>query len=261
MIATRYLEPINFSLLKKYSTKSTPSCPRPKYDTGCTYCQPNDPELILKSPPESARNTAPLLNKIIVHLSANFDINNWPKKVEFFDVMRLMTKFGRGNGNLICMSSLPPKTPSNNDNDVEFLIFPDSKIVKFDKTNENTYSKLFEMINSSHLVTETTDIKTFDVSKPTVLICGHMQRDKRCGITGTLIYNEFNKVLEKENLQDEIDVGFVSHVGGHVYAGNLIILKPGKELIWYGMVKPENVQGILEKSILDDVVIDELSRY
>jgi len=63
-------------------------------------------------------------------------------------------------------------------------------------------------------------------------------------------------------------VGLISHIGGHKWAGNVIVYIPpsfssnplaGKG-IWYGRVGPEHVEGIVGKTILDGKVIKELFR-
>lgn len=60
-------------------------------------------------------------------------------------------------------------------------------------------------------------------------------------------------------------VGMISHVGGHKFAGNVIIYIPpsfesnalaGKG-IWYGRVEPQHVEGIVAKTILDGKVIKD----
>ncbi|KAJ9642015.1 Altered inheritance of mitochondria protein 32 [Coniosporium tulheliwenetii] len=63
-------------------------------------------------------------------------------------------------------------------------------------------------------------------------------------------------------------VGLISHIGGHKYAGNVIIYIPpsmkwnplaGKG-IWYGRVSPANVEGIVKETILNGKVIKEMFR-
>lgn len=137
-----------------------------------------------------------------------------------------------------------------------------------------------------------------------ILICGHSARDSRCGIMGKLLQSEFEAKLrtgifdmipgpDNERLDgwlkssDEtayVDnaeilrgwniprtrtmVGLISHVGGHKFAGNVIIYIPpvlpnhplaGKG-IWYGRVEPKHVEGIVEKTIYQGHVIEELFR-
>ena len=67
-------------------------------------------------------------------------------------------------------------------------------------------------------------------------------------------------------------VGLISHIGGHKFAGNVIIyIPPGKGDdgekhglegcgIWYGRVEPRHVEGIVEETIQKGRVIESLFR-
>lgn len=103
-----------------------------------------------------------------------------------------------------------------------------------------------------------TSLLTEDIEKPLVMVCGHTHRDARCGHIAPLIVNEFAAVAKLNNL--DYDVGYITHVGGHVYAGNVLIFKKGQHPIWYGHVDTHHVQGIVQESILQDNVIEELYR-
>lgn len=261
---------IQFDKFVRYKhTESIPKCPEPTYDTGCTFCNaPQEIEESLKNQLESIRNTIPPLNKIIVYLSNNKDNNSWPKKVETYDLMRNMSKYGRGNGNMIVLSSLSPRNPSLIGKEAGFMIFPDAKNIYINlesQSIEQSIEQLFSNINNNgndslDLLNDNGNFTMEPINKIKVLICGHTNRDIRCGVIGKLVYDEFIKVLEHENLNDKIDVGYVSHVGGHIYAGNVAILKPDGTTIWYGLVKPQNVQGIVEQSIKGNKIIEQLSR-
>ncbi|KAJ5921522.1 hypothetical protein N7466_009848 [Penicillium verhagenii] len=115
---------------------------------------------------------------------------------------------------------------------------------------------------------------------PTVLICGHGGRDMRCGVMAPVLEDEFKRVLQAQGFTSTgsdgttIDdpkhahVGLISHVGGHKYAGNVIVYIPpnmtikgsdphplaGKG-IWYGRVEPKHVQGIVNETILGGKVV------
>lgn len=121
-------------------------------------------------------------------------------------------------------------------------------------------------------------------NSPTILICGHGHRDQRCGIMGPLLHSEFRRVLrgkgfsitdEKASDGGSVDepghanLALISHIGGHKYAGNVIVYLPpsiaengnvsdgslaGKG-IWYGRVEPRHVEGIVEETILKGRVI------
>lgn len=122
-----------------------------------------------------------------------------------------------------------------------------------------------------------------------VLICGHGQRDERCGILGPILMEEFHEKLQQQDIAlathppslDVIDqkldrtpsrptarVALISHIGGHKWAGNVIVYIPphhtwnalaGKG-IWYGRVGPEHVEGIVAATILGGQVIKNMFR-
>ena len=145
-------------------------------------------------------------------------------------------------------------------------------------------------------------LSTTAITTPTVLICSHMSRDSRCGILGPLLRDEFAAQLAQKGFQvhnEEFDVGgnttddppepavnigLISHVGGHRWAGNVILYVPPNYVppplttspdqpplpttasplsgtgIWYGRVAPQHVQGILEETLLRGNIIRELFR-
>lgn len=118
-----------------------------------------------------------------------------------------------------------------------------------------------------------------------VLICGHNARDSRCGILGPVLQGEFEEKLNQtpyalkkdwgttmtEQTTDQkigSTIAQISHIGGHKFAGNIIIYIPptlkdnplaGKG-IWYGRVEPKHVEGIVTKTIQEGVIIEELFR-
>lgn len=133
-----------------------------------------------------------------------------------------------------------------------------------------------------------------------VLICGHGGRDLRCGITGPVLRSEFERMLPKKGMQvlkgpveiggvddsyllespeKQTDdrrtarVGLISHIGGHKFAGNAILyIPPGMKTkegeehalagcgIWYGRVEPKHVEGIVQETVLEGKVIEDLFR-
>jgi Sucrase/ferredoxin-like len=141
-----------------------------------------------------------------------------------------------------------------------------------------------------------------DIDDVLILICGHGGRDERCGIMGPLLGSEFERILEQKGIsvlkdappisptstakttpdpptyfkpfQISARVGMISHMGGHKFAGNVIIYIPpslkttakGVENqlkgagIWYGRVEPRHVEGLIEETVLGGSVIGELFR-
>ena len=56
-----------------------------------------------------------------------------------------------------------------------------------------------------------------------VFICAHGARDRRCGTCGPPLIETFNHEIRERSLENAIFVRSCSHVGGHKYAGNVII--------------------------------------
>jgi len=132
-----------------------------------------------------------------------------------------------------------------------------------------------------------------ELTNPTILICGHASRDSRCGVMGPVLRDEFVRQLKIAGLaaktsdvaaEDQgissVNVGLTSHIGGHKWAGNVIIYFPWNwqlrdwsdtressaetslagRGIWYGRVEPKHVQGIVEETLLRGKVIEDLFR-
>lgn len=72
-----------------------------------------------------------------------------------------------------------------------------------------------------------------------MLICSHMQRDKRCGKVGPLVVSRAKEMI---NGEDDVRVMASSHIGGHEFAGTLIAYPRGD---WYGHVTTQRVPEIL----------------
>ena len=127
-----------------------------------------------------------------------------------------------------------------------------------------------------------------------VLICGHGGRDSRCGIMGPILQAEFENFLDKNvasvngsradstspevvpnnpSVASKARIAQITHIGGHKFAGNVIIYLPPTALtasqgqhplasscVWYGRVEPKHVEGIVLETILRGRVIRELFR-
>jgi hypothetical protein len=136
-----------------------------------------------------------------------------------------------------------------------------------------------------------------DIKKsPTILICGHGGRDMRCGIMRPVLQAEFESALRRKGFTinsnghdvagitvdgpNHANIGSISHVGGHKYAGNVIIYIPPEFMtssssssstsadrhnpsplagkgIWYGRVEPKHVEGLVEETIFNGRVVEE----
>ncbi|KAH8663939.1 FMI1 protein [Xylariales sp. PMI_506] len=131
-----------------------------------------------------------------------------------------------------------------------------------------------------------------DVQDVLVLICGHGGRDMRCGLMGPVLRDEFEAKLPRAGFEvmkgpliDEsisapplsgttgdppstARVGLISHIGGHKFAGNIIMYVPPrlntKDMtphplaghgIWYGRVEPKHVEGLIEETLIKGNIV------
>ncbi|KAL4914255.1 Sucrase/ferredoxin-like-domain-containing protein [Aspergillus aurantiobrunneus] len=119
---------------------------------------------------------------------------------------------------------------------------------------------------------------------PIILICGHGGRDMRCGVMAPILEEQFQSILQSKGIStpagtdgvnfdsaDRAHIGRISHIGGHKYAGNVIVYIPksmkygdtsaphplaGKG-IWYGRIEPKHVEGIVEETIIGGKVMSD----
>jgi hypothetical protein len=83
-----------------------------------------------------------------------------------------------------------------------------------------------------------------------VLVCCHAARDKRCGRAGPILIKEFNKQLEGIFDADQIAVFGSSHIGGHEFAGTLVVYPEGK---CFGYVTKNRVKTLMDYIANDDM--------
>ncbi|KAI1173984.1 FMI1 protein [Nemania sp. FL0916] len=134
-----------------------------------------------------------------------------------------------------------------------------------------------------------------DVDDVLVLICGHGGRDKRCGVMGPVLQAEFERQLPRAGVEvlygPVMDksvsappllsgtagdkrltarVGLISHIGGHKFAGNVIIYLPptfkdsagnphalAGHGVWYGRIEPKHVEGAIQETIVKGNIIED----
>ncbi|GAA5843695.1 hypothetical protein JCM11251_003466 [Rhodosporidiobolus azoricus] len=70
------------------------------------------------------------------------------------------------------------------------------------------------------------------------------------------------ETLQEVGREGEATVGVfkVSHLGGHKFAGNVIIYFPNGSVVWYGRASPADVKLIVDRTIVHGQVIPELLR-
>ncbi|KAJ3005790.1 hypothetical protein HKX48_000465 [Thoreauomyces humboldtii] len=127
--------------------------------------------------------------------------------------------------------------------------------------------------------------------KAWIFVCTHKKRDKRCGVAGPLLVDEFRKGIKEMGMESEVFVYGCSHFGGmvqtemlsvhdavptadmygvlrffvllgHKYAGNIIIYhqNPAVDGNWYGRVTACHVRPILETTVKEGKIFKQLWR-
>lgn len=90
-----------------------------------------------------------------------------------------------------------------------------------------------------------------------VFVCVHGRRDERCGQCGPPLAQRFKAELNNRGLSNVVAVRRTSHVGGHAFAGNVLIYPGGN---WYGFVTPEDVPRLVENHLLEGKIVTDLWR-
>jgi hypothetical protein len=235
-------------------------------------------------------------------------------------ISNLISNFQPFHNVAITNSSFPPSTPSENPLKVQTTsayLFPSFKYIPFlprvsfdsvqalakgyilpTKLHEahSTLSPIHRdrLLRSSEFKSLLYGVQ--DVDDIVILICGHGERDARCGIMGPILQEEFMKALPRSGIEvlqgpvpipggpngdDEVintftkksktaRVGQISHIGGHKFAGNVIIYIPTTAEsatgethplagfgIWYGRVEPKHVEGIVNETVILGNVISD----
>jgi len=167
---------------------------------------------------------------------------------------------------------------SHNSNDMDILVFPSMirfNSIKMDQVSTWITDGLFAGTSSntsSNTSSTSSNISSSNISssiassnfsseqltkRAYILICTHKKRDKRCGVIGPMLVDEFHRSLREHGLDQDVDVIGVSHFGGHKFAGN-VILYPGG--VWYGRVTACDVDPLIKKHIIDGKIVKKLYR-
>ncbi|KEH22139.1 putative thioredoxin-like ferredoxin [Medicago truncatula] len=191
---------------------------------------------------------------------------SWPPRVEASDdhpLPKLVADtFKARKNDLALKTKITVCEASEEDgfSDGDVLIFPE--MVKYRGLVESNVESFFEDV----LVND----KPWAIGVPEVLtgshvyVCAHGSRDVRCGTCGPVLIKNFNEEIELRGLKDQISVTACSHLGGHKYAGNIIIYSPGPDGKtmghWYGYVTPNDIPDLLDQHIAKGEVIQRLWR-
>jgi (2Fe-2S) ferredoxin len=168
---------------------------------------------------------------------------------------------------LTCCSYTPEFGPdSNHDSSslVSIIVYPSGSILSFPHTEERmtqVISGVYDIVNSNRgdAATQRTVIAELAHSLSDVLympapweilllVCCHAARDKRCGRAGPQII-ETIEAAKAELGADHVKVLPSSHIGGHKFAGTLVVYPSGH---WFGHISKSNTKELLTSILNND---------
>jgi leucyl-tRNA synthetase len=220
-------------------------------DCECTSCDnsciPEDVASSIDYAKPLAGSVKPY-HKHILFCTGSNSHNTWPQSVEKQDesvpqALSARIKEVLPKSERCVLTACTKSSEGCNDPDLkqmDLLVFPDAVRVsdvttdnisefvsKFVWTSDDNSDKENSTKDAENKVCDGLSVSNLPEGKHYIFICGHVSRDKRCGVLGPMLQVAFRKELKALNLEDQVEVHLCSHVGGHAYAGN-VIMYPGK---------------------------------
>jgi (2Fe-2S) ferredoxin len=134
----------------------------------------------------------------------------------------------------------------------DLLVFPDE--VRYEDVGDREWGLIREGHLKAGQVADALDPEPVEGFHVTA--CTHAARDDRCGSCGPLLVEAFREAAEARGY-DDVTVHASSHVGGHRFAGNVLVYPGG---VWYGYVQPGDVGTILEHHVDEGAIWPEKYR-
>lgn len=188
--------------------------------------------------------------------------DTWPSRVESSDLHpfpKLLAGALKARKNHIPVKTLLTICEGNEELlDGDVLLFPE--MVKYRGLKESDINSFVEEVIVSRKPWSTGVQETMTGSH--IFVCAHSSRDKRCGFCGPILIKKFKEEAELRGLEN-VSVTACSHVGGHKYAGNLIIYSVQDKNVcghWYGYVTPSDVPVLLDNHIGKGEIVDRIWR-
>ncbi|KAI5957160.1 hypothetical protein KGF54_000088 [Candida jiufengensis] len=277
--------------------KLTDSIKQPKYDTGCTCCQPKLPQdkQINFDQPLNKSSAIPERHIMALTTDSNkmeqFDskIENMPGTLAH-KIHELKSRLVMKPG--VSVSSIVLKNhndvlkgfgvdSSGGTNEQLVFIYPDMKAIKFDLDHTDQFLKKYNLLetnqqevynpfltskqkeelqkknNENDITVVDSNFEEVPIRKDLIVTCGHAKRDIRCGELGPLITNEFDQVLKSKGLADETYLGEITHIGGHAFAGN-VLYYPKQSKSSRDFIWYGRVFPQMVQSLVDDTIVNKL---
>jgi hypothetical protein len=69
-------------------------------------------------------------------------------------------------------------------------------------------------------------LKPTEVKSCYIYACAHKARDKRCGFVGPILVESLKATTLSMGISSSFVMLKCSHIGGHIYAGNVLVFRP-----------------------------------
>jgi hypothetical protein len=185
------------------------------------------------------------------HLLVCTGAQDWPEKIETGGgFLQILTRaITRRSPEISTLTKVTACDQSTSGPGYDILVFPDN--VRYQGVQENDILLLVEEQLVNQRVAAA--IPHQPLTQQYVVVCTHGQRDIRCGDCGPPLVEALETAIAAQQLADKMVVCGSSHVGGHMFAGNVLVYPAGD---WYGYVTPADVPRLIEQVSQGQVVKD-----
>ncbi|EFA80118.1 sucraseferredoxin-like family protein [Heterostelium album PN500] len=217
----------------------------------CGFCRPEMTDADRKSPANS-------IHEYSRHyfICSGIAADKWPSKW-FESSEQLMTladpikKHSRTQLEPSIFNGIDMESTSQN---TDFLLFPE--MVKLVDVDAPQLESLLDYFSKNKSITDNDDsfpshIKIENITGKYIFVCAHKLKDERCGYCGPILVDQLKEEIERRGLSNEIKVYASTHVGGHKYAGNVLVFPAGH---WYGYAQPSDINEIIDSTINGNVI-------
>jgi len=209
--------------------------------SGCKncYCVPQNTKIEPRATLEELAGTVKHYKRHLF-VAAEGSSRNWAKKLQNEENVKQWQKQLKDKGFKVTAFDIKDSRcipfPGIETEVGDLLLFPENLHFRIGEESRE------EFVDA--LLGESDKLQSFKPSElpgRAVFVCGHNERDNRCGIFGTQAYEDC-----KEILPDNGALFLCSHIGGHVYAPNILISGRKQKVIdYFGLVPRNEIPTIL----------------
>jgi hypothetical protein len=214
----------------------------------------------------SLANSAPQVDRHLL-ICGNCEDTNWPQKIEkekdtfACELSSLLSEVASAATTPLKVKMTACNEPNTLPDHYDIIVYPEQSRFSV-PTHDRDSLSAFALFISHQTLSSVAPTGVHQSPQPLpwatlLLVCTHGNRDKRCGRAGPIIIEALQAELAVRDIPaSKIAVRASSHIGGHKYAGTLIVYPQGQ---WYGFMTKKNVKPLLD-SVLAGGVLDKCFR-